>query len=88
MQDSPIPPVTLQELEALSDRASNVIERLRDRVFAPGTQKQHSHTILEQNTLVAWSGCTDCVLCEMRAGKGGNKALTETAVNVGIFVCA
>ena len=40
MQDSPIPPVTLQELEALSDRASNVIERLRDRVFAPGTQKQ------------------------------------------------
>jgi len=40
MQDSPIPPVTLNELEALSNRASNVIERLRDRVFAPGTQKK------------------------------------------------
>lgn len=36
---SPLPPVTLTELERLSHRASTVIERLRERVFAPGTQK-------------------------------------------------
>lgn len=39
--DNPIlPPVGLSELERLSLRASTVIERLRERVFAPGTQKQ------------------------------------------------
>lgn len=35
-----ISPVTLDELAVLSQRASTVIERLRERVFAPGTQKQ------------------------------------------------
>jgi chromosome partitioning protein len=33
-------PVTLDELTVLSRRASTVIERLRERVFAPGTQKR------------------------------------------------
>ena len=35
-----VPAVTLEELAVLSRRASLVIERLRERVFAPGTQKQ------------------------------------------------
>ena len=35
-----LPPVTLDELAILSQRASTVIERLRERVFSPGTQKQ------------------------------------------------
>ncbi|MBB1492477.1 AAA family ATPase [Paracoccus sp. MC1854] len=38
--DSVLPPVTLDELSVLSRRAATVIERLRERVFAPGTQKQ------------------------------------------------
>ncbi|QRZ14412.1 AAA family ATPase (plasmid) [Paracoccus methylovorus] len=38
--NSAVPPVTLEELAVLSQRASMVIERLRERVFAPGTQKQ------------------------------------------------
>lgn len=38
--DSVLPPVTLHELAVLSQRAGTVIERLRERVFAPGTQKQ------------------------------------------------
>lgn len=38
--DSVLPPVTLAELSVLSRRAATVIERLRERVFAPGTQKQ------------------------------------------------
>ncbi|HRO15820.1 MAG TPA: AAA family ATPase [Paracoccus sp. (in: a-proteobacteria)] len=38
--DSVLPAVTLDELSILSRRASTVIERLRERVFAPGTQKQ------------------------------------------------
>ncbi|MBV0892880.1 AAA family ATPase [Paracoccus sp. Z118] len=38
--DSVLPPVTLDELAVLSQRAGTVIERLRERVFAPGTQKQ------------------------------------------------
>lgn len=36
----PLNPVTLDELSILSRRAATVIERLRERVFAPGTQKQ------------------------------------------------
>lgn len=36
----PLPPVTLDELTVLSRRAATVIERLRERVFAPDTQKQ------------------------------------------------
>ena len=35
-----LPPVTLDELGILSRRASTVIERLRERVFAPGSQKR------------------------------------------------
>lgn len=35
-----LPPVTLDELGVLSRRASTVIERLRERVFAPGSQKR------------------------------------------------
>ncbi|MDR6266948.1 MULTISPECIES: AAA family ATPase [Rhodobacterales] len=32
-------PITLNELDNLSNRASTVINRLRDRVFSPGTEK-------------------------------------------------
>ncbi|KAJ02064.1 AAA family ATPase [Sulfitobacter mediterraneus] len=39
MQQPVLPPVTLTELAHLSDRASTVIERLRERVFAPGASK-------------------------------------------------
>ncbi|WP_312528313.1 AAA family ATPase [Paracoccus sp. (in: a-proteobacteria)] len=35
-----LPPVTLDELGVISRRASTVIERLRERVFAPGSQKR------------------------------------------------
>lgn len=35
-----LPPVTLDELSVLSRRATSVIERLRERVFSPGTQKR------------------------------------------------
>ena len=37
---SALPPVALEELGALSRRAGMVIERLRERVFAPGAQKR------------------------------------------------
>ena len=39
MQQPVLPPVSLAELAHLSDRASTVIERLRERVFAPGASK-------------------------------------------------
>ncbi|MBM1691351.1 AAA family ATPase [Sulfitobacter geojensis] len=39
MQQPVLPPVTLTELGNLSDRASTVIERLRERVYAPGIAK-------------------------------------------------
>lgn len=35
-----LPPVTLSELSLLSRRAATVIERLRERVFAPGSEKR------------------------------------------------
>ena len=35
-----LPPVTLDELDQLSQRASTVISRLRDRLYAPGTEKR------------------------------------------------
>ena len=34
-----LPPVALAELDTLSARAATVIARLRERVYAPGTQK-------------------------------------------------
>lgn len=34
-----LPPVSLTELETLAGRASTVIERLRERLYAPGTEK-------------------------------------------------
>ena len=34
-----LPPVRLQELEELSNRAATVIDRLRERVYSPGTAK-------------------------------------------------
>ncbi|GIT93252.1 plasmid partitioning protein RepA [Jannaschia pagri] len=37
--DLPIPGVDLDDLDRLSTRASTVIERLRDRLYAPGTEK-------------------------------------------------
>ncbi|NUB45678.1 AAA family ATPase [Fertoebacter nigrum] len=40
MDTTVLPPVTLDELALLTRRASTVIDRLRERVFAPGTQKQ------------------------------------------------
>jgi len=39
MQQPVLPPVTLIELGNLSDRASTVIERLRERIYAPGAAK-------------------------------------------------
>ena len=39
MSDSILPRVTLAELEELSTRASLVMDRLRDRIYAPGTAK-------------------------------------------------
>ena len=39
MSESHFPEITLDELFEISNRASTVIERLRDRVFAPGTAK-------------------------------------------------
>jgi chromosome partitioning protein len=35
-----LPPVTLTELSLLSQRATTIIERLRERVFAPGADKR------------------------------------------------
>ncbi len=40
MAEPILPPIDLENLEALSNRAASVIERLRDQVFAPGTQKE------------------------------------------------
>lgn len=40
MDNTVLPPVTLDELALLTRRASSVIERLRERVFSPGTQKR------------------------------------------------
>lgn len=37
---SALPPVTLIELSELTNRANTVIERLRERVFSPDTEKQ------------------------------------------------
>jgi len=39
MEQSALPPVSLEELEKLATRAATVIERLRDRLYAPGAQK-------------------------------------------------
>lgn len=39
MDQSALPPVTLTELDALANRASTVIARLRDRVYSPSNQK-------------------------------------------------
>lgn len=39
MQQPVLPPVTLTELSNLSDRAATVIERLRERIYAPGVAK-------------------------------------------------
>jgi chromosome partitioning protein len=39
MSNPILSPVTLDELDLLSNRASTVIDRLRDRVFAPGAAK-------------------------------------------------
>ncbi len=39
MSDEQIYAVTLDEIDALAERADTVIKRLRERVFAPGTQK-------------------------------------------------
>lgn len=40
MEQSALPPVTLTELDLLSSRASTVIARLRDRLYAPGSEKR------------------------------------------------
>ncbi|WP_371229752.1 AAA family ATPase [Roseovarius sp. 2305UL8-3] len=40
MEQSALPPVTLDELENLSNRANTVISRLRDRLYAPGSEKK------------------------------------------------
>ena len=40
MEQPALPPVTLSELDQLSQRAATVIGRLRDRLYAPGTEKQ------------------------------------------------
>lgn len=40
MDDTVLPPVTLNELTLLTRRAATVIERLRERVFAPNAEKR------------------------------------------------
>jgi chromosome partitioning protein len=40
MEQPALPPVTLAELDQLSQRASTVISRLRDRLYAPGSEKR------------------------------------------------
>lgn len=40
MSDSSLPPVGLDQIEALANRAGTVISRLRERVYAPGAQKR------------------------------------------------
>ncbi|MFD1344354.1 AAA family ATPase [Litorisediminicola beolgyonensis] len=40
MEQSALPAVTLTELDQLSSRAATVIARLRDRLYAPGTEKR------------------------------------------------
>lgn len=40
MEQSALPPVSLRELDQLAGRASTVISRLRDRLYAPGTEKR------------------------------------------------
>jgi chromosome partitioning protein len=40
MDDTVLPPVTLNELTQLTRRAATVIERLRERVFAPNAEKR------------------------------------------------
>ncbi|MEO1556333.1 MAG: AAA family ATPase [Pseudomonadota bacterium] len=40
MEQSALPPVSLDELDKLATRAATVIDRLRDRLYAPGTQKE------------------------------------------------
>jgi chromosome partitioning protein len=40
MDDTVLPPVTLSELTLLTRRAATVIERLRERVFAPNSEKR------------------------------------------------
>jgi len=39
MSETILSPISLDELDLLSNRANTVIDRLRDRVFAPGTAK-------------------------------------------------
>ena len=39
MEQSALPPVSLEELEKIATRAATVIARLRDRLYAPGSQK-------------------------------------------------
>ncbi|WP_425041621.1 AAA family ATPase [Primorskyibacter sp. S187A] len=40
MTDPILPPIDLEAIDRLATRASTVIERLRERVYAPGTHKQ------------------------------------------------
>lgn len=40
MDDTVLPPITLNELTQLTRRAATVIERLRERVFAPNSEKR------------------------------------------------
>ncbi|MEL6959807.1 MAG: AAA family ATPase [Pseudomonadota bacterium] len=40
MDQPALPPVTLQELDQIANRATTVISRLRDRLYAPGSEKQ------------------------------------------------
>ncbi len=40
MDTQVLPPVSLPELDQLANRAATVMNRLRDRVYAPGTEKQ------------------------------------------------
>jgi chromosome partitioning protein len=40
MDTTVLPPVTLDELAHLAHRAATVIERLREKIFAPGAEKR------------------------------------------------
>ncbi len=69
MDDLPptaLPPIALEELGALSRRAGLVIERLRERVFAPGGQKR-LHLTFNVRTAAEMVGRTEKSIREAEA---------------------
>ena len=80
MTQTPLPPVGEAELEMLSHRAATVIERLRDRVFAPGTSKrlQLSFTVRKAAEMV---GRTEKTIREAEDDTGRRTGYALSDVN-------